>query len=43
MGMNFNTKEVFQMNNRVILMILDSLGVGALPDAEKYGDVGVNT
>lgn len=31
------------MNKRVILMILDSLGVGALPDSEKYGDVGVNT
>lgn len=31
------------MNNRVILIILDSLGVGALPDAEKYGDIGVNT
>lgn len=31
------------MKNRVILMILDSLGVGALPDSEKYGDVGVNT
>jgi phosphopentomutase len=29
--------------NRVVLMILDSLGVGALPDAEKYGDKGVNT
>lgn len=31
------------MKNRVILMILDSLGVGALPDSEQYGDVGVNT
>lgn len=31
------------MKNRVILMIMDSLGVGALPDAEKYGDIGVNT
>lgn len=31
------------MKNRVILIILDSLGVGALPDSEKYGDVGVNT
>lgn len=29
--------------NRVILIILDSLGVGALPDSEKYGDIGVNT
>ena len=31
------------MNKRVILMILDSLGVGGLPDSEQYGDVGVNT
>jgi phosphopentomutase len=31
------------MKNRVILLILDSVGVGALPDSEKYGDVGVNT
>ncbi|MCQ2548259.1 MAG: phosphopentomutase [Clostridia bacterium] len=25
------------------LIVLDSLGVGALPDSENYGDVGVNT
>lgn len=29
--------------SRVILIIMDSLGVGALPDAERFGDVGVNT
>ncbi|NLT47215.1 MAG: phosphopentomutase [Clostridiales bacterium] len=28
---------------RVILIVLDSLGIGALPDAEKYGDRGANT
>lgn len=28
---------------RVILMVLDSLGVGELPDAEKYGDKGADT
>ena len=28
---------------RVILIILDSLGVGALPDAAAYGDAGSNT
>ena len=27
----------------VVLIILDSLGVGALPDADKYGDEGTNT
>ncbi len=28
---------------RVILIVLDSFGVGALPDAEAYGDAGANT
>ncbi len=28
---------------RVILIVLDSLGIGALPAAEKYGDRGANT
>lgn len=28
---------------RFIIMILDGVGVGALPDAEEYGDVGSNT
>lgn len=28
---------------RAILVVLDSLGVGALPDAESYGDVGSHT
>jgi phosphopentomutase len=31
------------MINRVILFVLDSVGIGALPDSEKFGDVGVNT
>lgn len=29
--------------NRVILIVADSLGIGALPDAEKYGDKGADT
>ena len=29
--------------NRVILIILDGVGVGALPDAVAYGDAGANT
>lgn len=29
--------------SKVILIITDSLGVGALPDAELYGDVGADT
>lgn len=28
---------------RVILIVLDSVGIGALPDAGEYGDVGANT
>ena len=28
---------------RAILIVLDSLGIGALPDAEKYGDTGAHT
>lgn len=31
------------MVNRVILFVLDSVGIGALPDSEKFGDIGVNT
>ncbi|HEY5584740.1 MAG TPA: phosphopentomutase [Ruminiclostridium sp.] len=29
--------------NRVILIVLDSVGVGELPDAGDYGDIGSNT
>lgn len=29
--------------NRVILFVLDSFGIGALPDADKYGDEDANT
>ncbi|MGM0379386.1 MAG: phosphopentomutase [Bacillota bacterium] len=29
--------------NRVIVFVLDSVGIGALPDSEKFGDIGVNT
>ncbi len=28
---------------RVTLIVLDSLGIGEMPDAEKYGDTGSNT
>ncbi|MDD7402888.1 MAG: phosphopentomutase [Butyribacter sp.] len=28
---------------RVFVVVLDSLGVGAMPDAEQYGDTGVDT
>jgi len=32
-----------QKFNRVFVIVVDSLGIGALPDSEKFGDVGVNT
>ena len=31
------------MTNRVILIVLDSVGMGELPDAAEYGDKGSNT
>ena len=35
---NTEIAEKEQSVKRVILIVADSLGVGALPDAEKYGD-----
>ena len=29
--------------SRAFILLLDSFGLGALPDAEKYGDAGANT
>ncbi len=29
--------------NRIILIVLDGVGIGALPDADQYGDAGSNT
>ena len=31
------------MAKRVFLIVLDSLGIGALPDAAEFGDAGSNT
>ena len=28
---------------RVFLIVLDSFGIGQMPDAAEYGDYGVNT
>ena len=28
---------------RIFLIVLDSFGIGAMPDSEAFGDVGVNT
>lgn len=31
------------MTDRILLLVLDSLGIGELPDANEYGDEGSNT
>ena len=28
---------------RVFVVVLDSLGIGAMPDAERFGDAGTDT
>lgn len=28
---------------RIFVIVLDSLGIGEMPDAKEYGDCGVNT
>lgn len=33
----------YKKYKRVFLIVLDSLGIGAMPDSEKFGDVGVDT
>jgi phosphopentomutase len=34
---------VSALRNRVILVVLDSVGIGEMPDAEKFGDQGADT
>ena len=29
--------------NRIFTIVLDSMGIGAMADSEKFGDVGVDT
>ena len=31
------------MFKRIFLVVMDSVGIGEAPDAEKYDDVGANT
>ena len=28
---------------RIFVIVLDSLGIGAMPDSPKFGDIGVDT
>ena len=30
-------------NKRVIWIVLDSVGIGAMPDADRFGDTGADT
>ena len=32
-----------QMTRRAVVVVMDACGVGALPDADEYGDAGSNT
>ena len=34
---------VLKKYERIFVIVLDSLGIGAMPDSEKYGDTGVDT
>lgn len=36
-------KEGIEMEHRVLLIVMDSVGIGEMPDAEQYGDKGSNT
>lgn len=42
MGVSRKKQERYEMK-RVFLIVLDSFGIGAMPDAAEYGDAGVNT
>ena len=35
--------ELGDFMKRIFLIVLDSFGIGAMPDSERFGDVGVNT
>lgn len=36
-------EEAEMMYQRIFVIVLDSLGVGAMPDSKEYGDIGVDT
>jgi phosphopentomutase len=38
-----SSKEAEMAFSRIVWVVLDSVGIGALPDADQYGDVGRNT
>lgn len=42
-GLRIEAKETTMTFNRIILIVLDSLGIGEMPDAAEYGDAGADT
>lgn len=42
-GIIITRKRKRKMMKRVFLIVLDSFGIGEMPDAEAYGDINVNT
>ena len=36
-------RNLMQKYNRIFVIVMDSLGVGAMKDSKEFGDVGVNT
>jgi len=39
----YRDKEMANLIRRAIVIVLDGTGIGALPDAGRYGDEGSNT
>src|ERR1700730_6819800 len=39
----FSSRQVMPAFDRIIWIVLDSVGIGELPDAAEYGDAGRNT
>lgn len=37
------SEDLEKMKRRIFLIVLDSYGIGAAPDADKFGDTGCNT
>ncbi|MBQ4300737.1 MAG: phosphopentomutase, partial [Lachnospiraceae bacterium] len=35
--------SAYKKYKRVFVIVIDSMGIGAMPDSEKFGDVGVDT
>ena len=38
-----DSKEAAMTDRRIFLIVLDSYGIGELPDAKEFGDEGCNT